>query len=36
MLLAKEALMEPIDIHELQARGPSDPIGPKTAPGALR
>ncbi|MCG6895646.1 MAG: fumarate hydratase [Thiocapsa sp.] len=26
MLLAKEALLEPIDIHELKARGPSDPI----------
>jgi len=26
MLLAKEALMAPIDIHELQARGPADPI----------
>jgi fumarate hydratase class I len=26
MLLAKEALMEPIDIHELQARGPSSRI----------
>ncbi len=26
MLLAKEALMEPIDIHELKARGPADPI----------
>jgi fumarate hydratase class I len=26
MLLAKEALLEPIDIHELRARGPSDPI----------
>jgi fumarate hydratase class I len=26
MLLAKEALMEDIDIHELQARGASDPI----------
>jgi fumarate hydratase class I len=26
MLLAKEALMEPIDIHELQARGPSNRI----------
>ena len=24
MLLAKEAMMEPIDIHELQARGPSN------------
>jgi fumarate hydratase class I len=26
MLMAKESLMESIDIHELQARGPSDPI----------
>jgi fumarate hydratase class I len=26
MLLAKESLLEPIDIHELIARGPSDPI----------
>jgi fumarate hydratase class I len=26
MLLAKEALLEHIDIHELKARGPSDPI----------
>jgi len=26
MLLAKEALLEHIDIHELRARGPSDPI----------
>jgi len=26
MLMAKEALMEPIDIHELKARGPADPI----------
>ncbi len=26
MLLAKEALMEPIDIQELKARGPSNPI----------
>ncbi|MDY6993792.1 MAG: fumarate hydratase [Pseudomonadota bacterium] len=26
MLLAKEALMAPIDIHELQARGAADPI----------
>ena len=26
MLMAKEALMEPIDIHELMARGPADPI----------
>jgi fumarate hydratase class I len=26
MLLAKEALLGPIDIHELQARGPADPI----------
>ena len=26
MLLAKEALMEPIDIHELKARGPSNRI----------
>ncbi|WP_133511449.1 fumarate hydratase [Candidatus Thiosymbion oneisti] len=25
MLLAKEALMEPIDIHELKARGPASP-----------
>ncbi|QGU33946.1 fumarate hydratase [Thermochromatium tepidum] len=26
MLLAKEALLAPIDIHELKARGPADPI----------
>jgi fumarate hydratase class I len=26
MLLAKESLLEPIDIHELQARGPSGPL----------
>ncbi len=26
MLMAKEALLEHIDIHELKARGPSDPI----------
>jgi len=26
MLLAKEALLEHIDIHEIKARGPSDPI----------
>jgi fumarate hydratase class I len=26
MLLAKEALLEPIDIHELRARGPADDI----------
>jgi fumarate hydratase, class I len=26
MLMAKEALLEHIDIHELQARGPADPI----------
>ncbi len=26
MLMAKEALMEPIDIHELKARGASEPI----------
>ncbi|MFA7318799.1 MAG: fumarate hydratase, partial [Sulfuricella sp.] len=26
MLLAKEALMEPVDIHELQARGPSNRV----------
>jgi len=26
MLMAKEALMEPINIHELKARGPADPI----------
>jgi fumarate hydratase, class I len=26
MLLAKESLLGPIDIHELKARGPSDPI----------
>ncbi|NCA68942.1 MAG: fumarate hydratase [Sphingobacteriia bacterium] len=26
MLMAKEALLEPIDIHELKARGPADPI----------
>jgi fumarate hydratase class I len=26
MLLAKEALLEPIDLHELRARGPADPI----------
>ncbi|EXJ13426.1 fumarate hydratase [Imhoffiella purpurea] len=26
MLMAKESLMEPIDIHELKARGPSTPI----------
>ncbi|MCE5181587.1 MAG: fumarate hydratase [Betaproteobacteria bacterium] len=26
MLLAKEALMEPVDIHELQARGASNPL----------
>jgi fumarate hydratase, class I len=26
MLLAKESLLEPIDIHELKVRGPSDPI----------
>lgn len=26
MLLAKESLLGPIDIHELRARGPSDPI----------
>ena len=26
MLLAKEALMEPIDMHELQARGPQNKI----------
>ncbi|MBN2886121.1 MAG: fumarate hydratase, partial [Chromatiaceae bacterium] len=26
MLLAKEALMEPIDLHELRARGAADPI----------
>ncbi len=26
MLMAKEALMEDIDIHELKARGPSDPV----------
>jgi len=26
MLLAKEALLEDIDIHELKSRGPSDPI----------
>ena len=26
MLLAKEALLEPIDLHELRARGPANPI----------
>jgi fumarate hydratase class I len=26
MLLAKESLLDPIDIHELKARGPADPI----------
>src|ERR1051326_2167074 len=34
MLLAKEALMEPIDMAELKARGPRDPLGAGRVRGA--